>query len=505
MEQEQKQILTREDYTLLFSELEHVCEKGLISSETLDAIRGRYKPKEKSTSFRSLIFMTSLLLGVVALGFALYITLDEYWRTLSETVRTALVVTPFAASYAGYFVSAIRKKELASQAFLFAGCGFFFLLGAHMFSTFATWFDANRPLLWLFAAVTTFVAAFFSHYKSLHSLAIFFIGALLCSCADYHTPLFGDRGCFLVLPMIAAGLYWSYRRASSVVGMGYYLLFGFWAFLQFGFWDAYFEYFLPFLIVVMGSAFALFGLYCRRAGIFRPGLPVIAYLFVLIALPHLTYVDFYTRVARYVEPNWADYYVVLGIGTAIGVLSLVLLRLLEKRGDAPTSRPVLNSLLAILSPEGIGVATLPLFVAVSLSFDSELELALVFAAYANVLMVGVAARFIWVGAKDSPFQFWIGVVYFIVWMFLRMLSFISTYDDEKTLFAILFFFVIAVVLFMASYVFYRFVKTEEKRIEIAEKPALREPKDVVPELARKIGVCAAILLQFALTLVAPFI
>ena len=347
--------------------------------------------------------MTSLLLGVVALGFALYITLDEYWRTLSETVRTALVVTPFAASYAGYFVSAIRKKELASQAFLFAGCGFFFLLGAHMFSTFATWFDANRPLLWLFAAVTTFVAAFFSHYKSLHSLAIFFIGALLCSCADYHTPLFGDRGCFC-LAYDRCGALLSYRRAerrrhgilSSLWFLGVSAIW---------FWDAYFEYFLPFLIVVMGSAFALFGLYCRRAGIFRPGLPVIAYLFVLIALPHLTYVDFYTRVARYVEPNWADYYVVLGIGTAIGVLSFVLLRLLEKRGDAPTSRPVLNSLLAILSPEGIGVATLPLCIAVSLSFDSELELALVFAAYANVLMVGVAARFIWLARKTLRFSF----------------------------------------------------------------------------------------------------
>lgn len=505
MEQEQKRTLAREDYSFFFSELNRISATGLISTETLNAIGEYYEPKAKPISFRKLLVLSCLLLGVVALGFALFITLDKYWETLGEAFKTALVITPFVTSYVGYFVSTKHKRQLASQVFLFAGCSFFFLLAAYMFSTYADRLDEYEPLLYS-ASVTTFAAAFCSRNQALHGLVVFYIGALLFLSSDYSSSaLFGDQGYFCVLPMIGLGLYWSYRQASGVVGMAYYLLFAFWATLQFWFWDVDVERYLPFPIVIMYSALALFGLYCRRAGIFRGGLPVLAYLIVLTALPFLTEKKFYTRGVHGVLFSWSDYYILVGIGTAIGVLSSALLYRIRSRADAPAGRPVLNALLALTSPEGVGLATLPLFVVFAVCYGLAPTLAPIFAFYANVLMVGVAARFIWIGAKGSPFQFWIGVVYFIVWMFLRMTSLISTFNaDEKTFIAIIFFLVVAAALFAASYCFKRFVKTEPETHEIIEKPEPRKPEDFFSERARQIAVVVVILLQFAVAFAAPF-
>lgn len=514
MEQEQNRAPEGEERALESSAQDRVCEEALRYWKTPGAIS---ESNGELTSLGVRIFQLALLLVIAAFGVMLFLTKGEYWKSLSASVQGAIVFAPFIASYIGYFISRKRSWKLASQCFLFAGCGFFFFLASHTISTYSSWFNENVPHLWFFAAVTTFVAAFFSRNRALHGLAIFFIAVLLFfAMTDVPgcSPLFGDKGCFYLLPMIALGLYWSYRHASGVVGVAYYHLFVFWALAQFFVWNPHNTHYLAFPVIVMASAFALFSLFCRRAGIFQDGLPIFTYLIVLTALPYLTYGEFYSRNMGWSGARWQEAYSVLAaIGAGIGVLSAALLLRLDRRGAAPTRRSVLDVLLALFSLEGVWLAVLPLFLAFMLLFDNRSatnSLALIFAAYANVLMVGVALRYVWVGLKRLSPAFWFGCLYFVVWALVRVFSLASLFGVGATSLVVLFLGIVAIALFAAFYflirhgVLTRYRKNEEEKIGGVEEPGLREAADVVPEHMQKIGVRIAILLQFVLAFILPF-
>ncbi|MBR5759035.1 MAG: hypothetical protein IKX88_10625, partial [Thermoguttaceae bacterium] len=437
--------------------------------------------------------------------------------------QAILAIAPFVVSYAGFIVSSFKRKIIATEAFLFAGCGFFFLVTSYMFATYSKWYDdAWLPYVWFFAALTTSGAAFFSRSKALHGLAVFYIGAwIYFTMFDrWNVVPFDDKGCFLTLPFIALGFYWSYRRATETIGAAYYLLFAFWTFGQFIAWDINdhnsfkISFFLPCAILMASSSLALFGFYCRRIGLLSRNFPFTACLVVLITLPFLTYVEHYEC---YVYRQANDYclsgYVLELIGIALTILSLALLWKTRRPDGAATKRPIADALGRLFSPEGVGIASLQLAGAITWWFwlaalpasgRAECSLAPYLALYANILMVGVAARFIWLGAKGRPLPFWIGVVYFIVWMFLRMFSLSSMFHGDSNVTAIFFFFAVAVALFGASWFFNRLMKNKPAVVEVEEEVAPRAPVDVMSERALKIGLGIAILAQFALAFFSPF-
>ena len=472
----EKRSLAAKEYDALFGELEYLRERNVLEPETVAAARELYDRVESKNVFHKTAVLVSVLLGVAALGFGIWVLVDEYWRDLSDFLQLYSVLVPFGASCVGYLAARIMKKELAAQIALFSVCGFFFL-SCLVLRTFDQHPRPDVTVVWLAGALAAALAAFFSDGIALHLFA-----AILCAvriitgCIDNFYPLWaGGPYALDALVIVALGFYWSYRRVNARVGGFYFLLLGLWAFAT-ALDASPFSAMTNIAVVAAGSALALVSAWGRELKVldktsFWPP-------FASFRTP--------LRISSWPKEGSNPYLLYMIWLAAVAALAFFLAR--RKRALNGEARDVALRVLSFLfSPEGVALLTVPMAIAIGAagekSRDETLPSLLSF--YGTALVFGVASRLVVVGANGRPSILTAGVAYFIIWFISRLFEFT---DAGRGLLGVWIFLAIAIGCFVLAYLTARMKKLGAVREPDPEPVPTREPRPAVPGI---IGAVAA--------------
>lgn len=479
----EKRLLAAKEYDALFGELEFLRERNVLEPETVAAARELYERSEPKNVFQKTVVLVSVLLGVAALGFGIWVLVDEYWQDLSDFLQLYSVLVPFAASCVGYLAARIMKKELASQIALFSVCGFFFL-SCLVLRTFD-----QRPqpvtVVWLAGALAAALAAFFSDGVALHLFA-----AILCAvriitgCIDNFYPLWaGGPYALDALLIVAMGFYWSYRRVNMRVGGFYFLLLGLWAFAT-ALDASPFSAMTNIAVVAAGSALALVSAWGRELKVLDKTSFWPPYFLVAGAL---FFASFRTplRISSWPKEGSNPYLLYMIWLAAVAALAFCLAR--RKRALNGEARDVALRVLSFLfSPEGVALLTVPMAIAIGAagekSRDETLPYLLSF--YGTALVFGVASRLVVVGANGRPSILTAGVAYFIIWFISRLFEFT---DAGRGLLGVWIFLAIAIGCFVLAYFTVRMKKLAAVREPDPEPVLTREPQPVVPKIVGNVA------------------
>ena len=505
-----KRSLPRHAFRWLQTEIDYWLANNYFDAETAARLRALYierpdatptsvgssavRPDRRDAFGRVLVFATATL-GALALGIALYFILSQTWAHLGKSFKIGVLVGSLALANLGGFAARLGKRPNFSAALFFLGA-FVFGLSVWQFAEIFR-FEIEFPTAyWLWGALA-FGVAFFGDRAATHYLAVplLVVWTIAAISLDRPTP-FSPASFFpelpnaaLSLPIFAAlGYRWGVRRNASGVQLLYALLGVFWASLQYCVW-------------LRSSAFVgffnLFYLFFLAAFVYFAGLKLVADRFVasklrfLSAAPFFIFLLIYSRYEFYDErANWPAVYSIpanVGFFALCGAVALAtFFAARRKRPELFAKGPARRALL--VSPVGIAtLMLLPFFLgplappAPQLStywnFPSEPlreAVAIISAAWTNVLVLAVASVASLVGAFRNAALYWFGVFYFLIWLTLRYFAF----DLDDATLAACFFGAISVALFSAAF----FLARLRARLDAAQsqdaqgaETALREP------------------------------
>ena len=482
MDGEKRQLAAKE-YDALFGELEYLRGRNVLEPETVAAARELYDRVESKNVFHKTAVLVSVLLGVAALGFGIWVLVDEYWRDLSDFLQLYSVLVPFGASCVGYLAARIMKKELAAQIALFSVCGFFFL-SCLVLRTFDQHPRPDVTVVWLAGALAAALAAFFSDGIALHLFAAILCAVRIVSgCVEDCYPLWaGGPYALDALLIVAMGFYWSYRRVNMRVGGFYFLLLVAWA-VATAFDARPYTALSNLIVVAAGSALALISAWGRKLRIldktsFWPPyfLAAGALLFASFRSPQRYYDSFAPKVC----PNSYLLYL-LWIAAAAGLAFWYWRR--SRVSDGTPQSAGLSVLSFLFSPEGVALLTVPMAIvfAASGEFKRDDPVAYFLSFYGTALVFGVAARLVVVGSNGRSSILTAGVAYFIIWFISRLTG------AGRGLLGVWIFLAIAVGCFALAYFTGRMKKLAAVREPDPEPVLTREPRPVVPKIVGDIA------------------
>lgn len=494
----EKRNLPRHALRWLQTEIDFWLDSRFVDAETAARLRALYveSPDAKPTSARPdrrdgfgrfLVFATATL-GALALGIALYFILSLTWENLGKSCKIGVLLGSLATVYLGGFAARAFKRPNFSAALFFLGA---FIFGLSVWQ-FAEIFRFEIPFptgYWLWGALA-FAVAFFGDRAPTHYLAAVFLVVWTIAEINFNRPTpFSPASFFPELPnaafslpiFAALGYRWSVRRNASGVQLLYALLGVFWAALQYHVWlqssnDVGF--------------FNLFYLFFLTAFVYFVGSTLVADRFVasklrfLSAAPFFVFLLIYSRYEFFEEgAKWPSVYSIpanVGFFALCGAVALAtFFAARRKRPELFAKGPARRALL--ISPVGIAtLMLLPFFLgpftppAPQLStywnFPSaplQEAVAIISAAWTNLLVLAVAGVAFLVGAFRSASLYWFGVLYFLIWLTLRYFAF----DLDDATLAACFFGAISVALFSAAF----FLARLRARLEAAPENARREP------------------------------
>jgi len=473
----------------LQTEVNFWANNNYIDPETAARLRALYgETTDRRDAFgRFLVFATATL-GALALGIALFFILSLTWENLGKSFKIVLLLGSLAVVYLGGFAARLGKRPNFSAALFFLGA-FVFGLSVWQFAEIFRFEIEFSTAYWLWGALA-FGIAFFgdraaTHYLAVPLLVVWTIAAISLDRPTAFSPtsFFPELpNAALSLPIFAAlGYRWGVRRNASGVRLLYALLGVFWAALQYCVWLRS-SYCVGF--------FNLFYLFFLAAFVYFVGSTLVADRFVasklrfLSAAPFFVFLLIYSRYEFYDErANWPSVYSIpanIGFFALCGAVALAtFFAARRKRPELFAKGPARRALL--VSP--VGVATLmllPFFLgpftppAPQLStywnFPSESlreAVAIISAAWTNLLVLAVAGVAFLVGAFRSAALYWFGVFYFLIWLTLRYFAF----DLDDATLAACFFGAISVALFSAAF----FLARLRARLDADSENAPREP------------------------------
>ena len=494
----EKRSLPRHALRWLQTEIDFWLDSRFVDAETAARLRALYveSPDATPTSARSdrrdafgrfLVFATATL-GALALGIALYFILSQTWAHLGKSFKIAILVGSLAFANLGGFAARLGKRPNFSAALFFLGA-FVFGLGVWQFAEIFR-FEIEFPTAyWLWGALA-FGVAFFGDRAATHYLAVPLLVVWTIAAISFDRPTAFSPAFFFPelpnaafsLPIFAAlGYRWGVRRNASGVQLLYALLGVFWAAFQYcvwlqpsndvGFFNLFYLFFLTAFVYFVGST-----LVADRF--------VASKLRFLSAAPFFVFLLIYSRYEFYDErANWPANYsipanvVFFALCGAVALATFFVAR--RKRPELFAKGPARRALL--VSPVGIAtLMLLPFFLgplappAPQLStywnFPSEPlreAVAIISAAWTNVLVLAVAGVAFLVGAFRSAALYWFGVLYFLIWLTLRYFAF----DLDDATLAACFFGAISVALFSAAF----FLARLRARLDADPENARREP------------------------------
>ncbi len=494
----EKRSLPRHALHWLQTEIDFWLADNQIDAETAARLRALYverpdatptsaRPDRRDGFGRFLVFATATL-GALALGIALYFILSLTWENLGKSCKIGVLLGSLATVYLGGFAARFGKRPNFSAVLFFLGA-FVFGLSVWQFAEIFR-FEIELPTAyWLWGALA-FGVAFFgdraaTHYLAVPLLVVWTIAAILLDRPTAFSPTFFFPelpNAALSLPIFAAlGYRWGVRRNASDVQLLYALLGVFWAAFQYCVWlrssgDVVF--------------FNLFYLFFLAAFVYFVGSTLVADRFVasklrfLSAAPFFVFLLIYSRYEFYKEgANWPAVYSIpanVGFFALCGAVALAtFFAARRKRPELFAKGPARRALL--VSPVGIAtLMLLPFFLgpftpsAPQLStywnFPSESlqeAVAIISAAWTNLLVLAVAGVAFLVGAFRSAPLYWFGVLYFLIWLTLRYFAF----DLDDATLAACFFGAISVALFSAAF----FLARLRARLDADSENARREP------------------------------
>ena len=499
-----KRSLPRHALRWLQTEIDFWLDSAFVDAETAARLRALYverpdatptsapRPDRREYFGRVLVFATATL-GALALGIALYFILSQTWAHLGKSFKIGVLVGSLALANLGGFAARLGKRPNFSAALFFLGA-FVFGLSVWQFAEIFR-FEIEFPTAyWLWGALA-FGVAFFGDRAATHYLAAALLVVWTIAAVSLDRPTaFSPAQLFpalpnaaLSLPIFAAlGYRWGVRRDASGVQLLYALLGVFWAALQYCVWLQANNNDVGF--------FNLFYLFFLAAFVYFAGSTLVADRFVasklrfLSAAPFFVFLLIYSRYEFYDErANWPGGWALapnLGFFALCGAVALAtFFAARRKRPELFAKGPARRALL--VSPVGIAtLMLLPFFLgpftppAPQLStywnFPSaplQEAVAIISAAWTNVLVLAVAGVAFLVGAFRSAGLYWFGVLYFLIWLTLRYFAF----DLDDATLAACFFGAISVALFSAAF----FLARLRARLDAAQpqdgEPARREP------------------------------
>ena len=489
----EKRSLAAKEYDALFGELEYLRGRNVLEPETVAAARELYDRVESKNVFHKTAVLVSVLLGVAALGFGIWVLVDEYWRDLSDFLQLYSVLVPFGASCVGYLAARIMKKELAAQIALFSVCGFFFL-SCLVLRTFDQRLWPDVTVVWLAGALAAALAAFFSDGIALHLFA-----AILCAvriitgCVEDCYPLWaGGPYALDALLIVAMGFYWSYRRVNMRVGGFYFLLLVAWA-VATAFDARPYTALSNLIVVAAGSALALISAWGRKLRIldktsFWP--PYFLAAGALLFASFRSSQRYYDSFAPKVCPNSYLLYL-LWIAAAAGLAFWYWRR--SRVSDGAPQSAGLSVLSFLFSPEGVALLTVPMAIvsAASGEFKSDDPAAYFLSFYGTALVFGVASRLVVVGSNGRSSILTAGVAYFIIWFISRLTG------AGRGLLGVWIFLAIAVGCFALAYFTGRMKKLAAVREPDPEPVLTREPPPVVPKIVGDVAAWLTVVAMIA--------
>ena len=485
----EKRSLPRHALHWLQTEIDFWLANNHLDAETAARLRALYaESTDRRDAFgRFLVFATATL-GALALGIALYFILSLTWENLGKSCKIGVLIGSLAVVYLGGFAARRGKRPNFSAALFFLGA-FVFGLSVWQFAEIFR-FEIEFPTAYWLWGLAAFGVAFFGDRAATHYLAVALLVVWTIAAISLDRPTAFSPASFipelpnaaLSLPIFAAlGYRWGVRRNASGVQLLYALLGVFWAALQYCVW-------------LQPSAdvgfFNLFYLFFLTAFVYFAGSTLVADRFVasklrfLSAAPFFVFLLIYSRYEFYDErANWpANYSIPANVGFfalcgAVAFATLFAAR--RKRPELFAKGPARRALL--VSPVGIAtLMLLPFFLgplappAPQLStywnFPSESlqeAVAIISAAWTNVLVLAVAGVAFLVGAFRSAGLYWFGVLYFLIWLTLRYFAF----DLDDATLAACFFGAISVALFGAAF----FLARLRARLDADSENVRREP------------------------------
>ncbi|MBR4834270.1 MAG: DUF2157 domain-containing protein [Thermoguttaceae bacterium] len=495
---DEKRSLPQHALRWLQTEIDYWLDGGLVDSATAARLRALYveapetpptsvRPDRRDSFGRFLVFATATL-GALALGIALYFILSQTWAHLGKSFKIAVLVGSLALANLGGFAARRGKRPNFSAALFFLGA-FVFGLSVWQFAEIFR-FEIEFPTAyWLWGALA-FGVAFFGDRAATHYLAVPLLVVWTIAAVSLDRPTgFSPAQLFpalpnaaLSLPIFAAlGYRWGVRRDASGVQLLYALLGVFWAALQYLAWTKANDY--------SGEGiFASFYLFFLASFVYFAGSTLVADRFVasklrlLSAAPFFVFLLVYSRYEFYedrADLSAFDGLIHLVFFAGAGAVALATFFVARrKRPELFAKGPARRALL--VSP--VGVATLmllPFLLALFGPLDPNYPdycdpsaslreaIAILSAAWTNLLVLAVAGVAFLVGAFRSAGLYWFGVVYFLIWLTLRYFAF----DLDDATLAACFFGAISVALFSAAF----FLARLRARLDADPENARREP------------------------------
>lgn len=486
----EKRSLPRHALRWLQTEIDFWLDSRFVDAETAARLRTLYveRPDATPTSAarldrrdgfgRFLVFATATL-GALALGIALYFILSLTWEHLGKSCKIGVLVGSLALANLGGFAARTFKRPNFSAALFFLGA-FVFGLSVWQFAEIFR-FEIEFPTAyWLWGALA-FGVAFFGDRAATHYLAAVFLVVWTIAEINFNRPtafspaLLGERfaNAAYSLPFFAAlGYRWGVRRGASGVQLLYAALGVLWAALQYYAWTkgrqtgegnfaAFYLFFLAGLVYFAASKFV-----ADRFVASKLRLLSVASLSGLLLI--FSRFEFFEDRAELSSCDLLTQIVFFAVFGAIALATFFVAR--RKRPELFAKGPARRALL--VSPVGVATLMLPPFLlalfgplaplsnAPDPSANLREAIAIISAAWTNVLVLAVAGVAFLVGAFRSAGLYWFGVLYFLIWLTLRYFAF----DLDDATLAACFFGAISVALFSAAF----FLARLRARLDAAE-------------------------------------
>ncbi|MDO5554704.1 MAG: GDYXXLXY domain-containing protein [Planctomycetia bacterium] len=446
----------------LTRELDTLVEEGQVKGEIRDHLLAACRPRSRSLDSGRFVFFALIALGVVMLGLAAFLLLGFNWKFLSPECKLTVVLGSMLLTSLAAFWGRLREKRIFSEVFFFA-VAILFGVGIWQIAQIYNLPTNYHEGMWLWAVGSLLISLWMRtplvHCLTFLLLAIWVVmkTTQYSSWGNYEEIQefseglqLGSAACGVSLPLLVlTGLIWSRLHGSRLVAGLNLVLLWWWGLFQITAWQM--GALSTTFLAVWGGLFCLLGLSLVRDRCISGLLTVLGLPLVGLTLLIFSFYEWH----QYAETSCGTHAVLI----FILVLAVVLLSLAgwlfgrERNSPRPAGswldQRLVPTLLAGLMALLINLtALLVLHQAVDRPLLDDMVV-LPLTIVGNLFMLTLAGWMLHYGQRHSAVWYWLGILYFLLWAFVRYMDLFG--DAGGMLGASALFAAMAVLLFTAAW------------------------------------------------------